>query len=149
MRIADIIIYAVYAAPPLSSRLRREKIHRRRRNLYFSLFSLISYLHSGQNQPKCSFKKSVGIIIKVTLNQNNRSALVSRSAGEVAQRTYKVGKSSGGCALGSHVANKVGALFLYTFGDSILSSSPERCPKSLSARYLILSSLGVPIRPSV
>ena len=85
---------------------------------------------------------SVGIIIKVTLNQNNGSALVAGAAGQIAERAYKVGKPSWCSALGSHVAHKVGFLFLYAFGDGLLKLLARKMTEVVVGKILYFKLVG-------
>ena len=64
----------------------------------------------------------IGIVIKVALNENYGSTLVTGAACKVAERTDKVGELAGSSTLRSHVSNEVASLVLDALGDSSLKS---------------------------
>lgn len=60
--------------------------------------------------------KSVCIIIKITLYKNNGGSLVSGSACQITERTYKIGNLSRSSPLRSHISDKICFLCLNAFG---------------------------------
>ena len=78
-----------------------------------SVFLSVTYftkLHKkkgGANAPPFeNLKKSVGVIVEVTLNVDDGGTLVTGAGGQVAQRTDQVGQAAGGGAFGGHIAHQ-------------------------------------------
>ena len=62
----------------------------------------------------------MGIVVKVTLYQNDRCSLIARAGRQIAQRTDQVGQLSGCRTLRRHVSDKVCVLGADALGDSRL-----------------------------
>ena len=54
----------------------------------------------------------VGVVIEISLNENDGSTLVTRAARKVTKRTDKVGELTGSGSLRSHVSNEIVLLVL-------------------------------------
>ena len=65
---------------------------------------------------------SAGIVVEITLHQHDRSSLVARSAGQVAQRADEIGQLARRGALGHHLSHKIGVLL----ADAVGYGLPER-----------------------
>ena len=59
----------------------------------------------------------IGIIVKISLYQNNRRAFVAGAGGQVAEGSDQVGKLTGRGAFRRHVANQAAALLHDTVGN--------------------------------
>ena len=77
----------------------------------FSFFGKAAF---SSKQPQLS----VCVIVKIALNKNNGSALITASACKVAKGADKVGKLAGSCSLRSHAADKAAAFCFNAFGNS-------------------------------
>ena len=82
------------------------------------------------------------VVVKVSLDVYDGSTLVTRSGGQVAQRSDKIGETTGSCALGCHVANQVLVLLLDFLLDSRLQLlACERC-EGIVGKVLQLELVG-------
>ena len=54
----------------------------------------------------------VGVVIKVSLNEDDGRTLVARAGGQIAERADQIGQTAGRRALGRHLADQVAVLLL-------------------------------------
>ena len=62
-----------------------------------------------------------GVVVEITLDEDDGSSLVSGSGGQIAQRTDQVGETAGGGSLSGHASDEVVVLLL----DLVLDGIPE------------------------
>ena len=73
---------------------------------------------------------------------NDGSTLISRAGGEVAERAYKVGETTRGCALGCHISYEVGILLLNFRLDCRLELLAGEVGKCVVCKVLELQLVG-------
>ena len=61
-----------------------------------------------------------GVVVKITLTQNDRRSLLAGAGGQVAEGTDEVGQLAGRRALGCHVADEAAFLRLDALGNGCL-----------------------------
>ena len=81
--------------------------------------SAVEFTKAGKRLPTGIFALFVGIIIKITLDQNDRGSLVAGSACEVTQRSDQICELAGSRSLGCHAALEIGILLADAFGNGL------------------------------
>ena len=90
-----------------------------------SLYLPMSFLHRG-------------VVVKITLNQDDRSTLVAGAGGQVAEGTDEVGQLAGRRALGCHVADEAAFLCLDALGNGCLQRFAGKIRKIVVGEVLEL-----------
>ena len=88
-----------------------------------------------------TYRNLVGVIIKVTLHQNNGGALIAGAGGQVAKRADQVRQTAGGSTLGSHRACQI-ALFADALLDGLLQRLTGQVGKVVVSQILQLQFVG-------
>ena len=87
--------------------------------------------------------RSVSIVVKISLNENDGGTLVARAGCKIAKRAYKVGKLTGSCSLSRHVTNKrASVLLLDALGNCLLKSLTRKILEVVVCKILELKLVG-------
>ena len=69
-------------------------------------------------------RKSVCIVIEISLNPDDRRSFVATAGGQVAERTDEVGQAAGGRSLGDHLSHEIFVLVSDIVGDRFFQGIP-------------------------
>lgn len=84
------------------------------------------------------------VIGKIVLDDDEGSALITRTGGQVTQGTEQVSVLPGGCPLGTHVAHQISTFGANLFADGILECFARQVGKVVVGQELQFQFVGFP-----